>query len=133
VAEVEQYKNFIPYCTSSVVTSRTSAKRFTANLTIGIPPLLEESYESDVTLTSPTQVKSVSAHGNLFNYMESIWKFSPGPNGDPKSCTFDFYMSFEFRSLLHSQISQIFFDQGVRKIVDAFTAEAKRRYGPSSI
>jgi len=133
VAEVEQYKNFVPYCTSSIITSRNSAKRFTADLTIGVPPILVESYTSIVTLTAPTVVKSVCIRGSLFNHMETIWKFNPGPNGDPKSCIFDFHMSFEFRSLFHTQLSQVFFDQVVKKIVDAFSAEAKRRYGPSSI
>lgn len=133
VAAVEKYQNFIPYCTSSVVTSRTSSKRFTADLTMGMPPLFEESYTSLVTLTPPTLVKSVHVRGNLFNHMETIWKFSPGPNGDLKSCTFDFSMSFEFRSSLHTHLSQVLFDKVVNKMVDAFTAEAKRRYGPPSI
>lgn len=132
VAEVENYQNFIPYCTRSIVTSRASSKRFTADLTMGIPPLLEETCTALVTLTSPTLVKSVYVRGNLFNFMETIWKFSPGPNGDPKSCTFDFSMSFEFRSPLHTHLSQILFDKVVEKMVDAFSAEAKRRYGPHS-
>ncbi|EFX64857.1 hypothetical protein DAPPUDRAFT_219494 [Daphnia pulex] len=133
VAEVEKYKHFVPYCLNSVVTSQTSAKRFTADLTIGFPPLLVENYTASFMLTSPTLVKSVYIRGNLFNHLETIWKFSPGPSGDPKSCTFDFYMSFEFRSLLHTQLSQMFFDNVVNKITDAFSVEAKRRYGPPSI
>lgn len=132
VAEVEHYNKFVPYCKSSIVTSR-SAGHLRAELSIEFPPLLLESFTSSVMLTPPNLVKSVCTEGKLFNHLQTIWRFSPGLKGNPKTCMTDFSVSFEFRSVLYSQISQIFFDQVVKQMVNAFTSEARRRYGPSSL
>jgi len=131
VADVEKYKNFVPYCKSSVVTSRT-ATHLRADLVVGFPPLVE-SYTSSVLLTKPNLVQSVCTEGNLFNHLLTVWKFSPGLKGNSKTCLLDFSISFEFRSAIHSQLSHVFFDEIVKKMVNAFLVEARKRYGPASI
>lgn len=45
----------------------------------------------------------------------------------------DFQVDFQFRSVLHSNISGIFFDQVVNTMVGAFLARAKALHGPESI
>lgn len=65
--------------------------------------------------------------------MITNWRFSPGLKTTPKSCLIDFYVSFEFRSAFHAQIANIFFNEVVKSMANAFYKEAIHRYGPETI
>lgn len=130
VSRVEFYRDFVPWCTQSRVTAR-SPKALTAFMQVGFPPIVE-SYTSHVTLARPTLVKSVCSDGRLFNHLETIWRFEPGLEDNPKTCTLDFKVSFEFRSRLHSHLAQMFLDEVVRQMTRAFLNRAATLYGKQS-
>lgn len=131
VADVDNYKSFVPYCNKSLVYQRTesSAK---ADVVVGFPPLCE-AYTSNLTMQRPNLVKAECFDGRLFHYLQNYWGFSAGLKDVPNSCVIDFRVTFEFKSALHSQLSQIFFDLIVQQMESAFVREAQRRYGGASI
>lgn len=131
VSDVEKYNTFVPFCKKSHVYARKPGS-LKADLIIGFPPL-NESYTSNVTLVKPSLVKAECVDGRLFNYLLTAWQFSPGLKDIPQSCVIDFMVAFEFKSVLHSQLSNLFFDQIVKQMEYAFIAEAGNRFGPPSI
>ncbi|XP_065369141.1 coenzyme Q-binding protein COQ10, mitochondrial [Calliphora vicina] len=131
VSDVKNYYKFVPYVKKSHVHSNHS-NGFKADLIVGFPPL-NEIYTSNVTLKCPNLVTSECKDGRLFNYLLNEWRFSPGLKDIPQSCVLDFKVSFEFKSLLHSNIANLFFDLICDQMENAFITEAKKRYGVASI
>uniref|UniRef100_A0A8D8LY09 Coenzyme Q-binding protein COQ10 homolog B, mitochondrial n=1 Tax=Cacopsylla melanoneura TaxID=428564 RepID=A0A8D8LY09_9HEMI len=131
VADVENYKTFVPFCKKSLVTFKSDEKLI-GSLTIGFPPIVE-SYTSHVTLDKPKLVKANCFDGKLFDHLVTMWRFHRGLEDVPQSCVIDFYVSFEFKSLLHSHLAHMFFNELVRQMEKAFFNEAQVRYGKPTI
>ncbi|XP_055837926.1 coenzyme Q-binding protein COQ10, mitochondrial [Episyrphus balteatus] len=131
VADVKNYYQFVPYVKKSHVHSQRG-ENFRADLIVGFPPL-NEKYTSNVTLEEPKLVQAVCKDGRLFNYLLNEWRFSPGLKDIPQSCVLDFKVLFEFKSIIHSNIANLFFDLICDQMESAFQTEAQRRFGPPSI
>ncbi|XP_037544682.1 LOW QUALITY PROTEIN: coenzyme Q-binding protein COQ10 homolog, mitochondrial [Nematolebias whitei] len=126
VANVDEYQHFVPWCKKSrMMTGPNGAMR--AELEIGFPPITEQ-YTSELTFVPNHQIRAVCTDGSLFSHLETIWRFTPGAKDPSGSCKVDFFVSFEFRSLLHSQLACVFFDQVVKQMVGAFESRAAARY-----
>ncbi|BBC78644.1 ubiquinone-binding protein [Acetobacter orientalis] len=122
VADVARYPEFLPWCASAQVRSRT-ATELVADLTVGFGPF-RESFTSRVTLDCPTYI-TVRYERGPFRYLKNIWKFTP----DPKGCLVEFYVDFEFRSKILQAAIGVVFGEAVRLMVSAFIKRAKDIYG----
>ncbi|XP_004930445.1 coenzyme Q-binding protein COQ10 homolog A, mitochondrial isoform X2 [Bombyx mandarina] len=131
VSDVGSYNKFLPWCKKSIVLKETPGN-LKADLIIGFPPI-NESYTSNVTLVKPHLVKAECSDGRLFHHMLTLWRFSPGLKREQQSCVVDFQITFEFRSAIHSHLSNLFFDQVARQMEGAFIKEVGRRNGPATM
>lgn len=124
VADVDQYSRFVPWCKKSrMMKSRDGEVR--AELEVGFPPFFER-YVSELSFVPNHQVKAVCRDGTLFRHLETVWRFSPGP--EPNSCHVDFYISFEFKSLFHSHLAGVLFEETAKEMVAAFESRAASLY-----
>lgn len=120
VQDVDKYCEFVPWCKKSqVLIDKGKIKR--AKLEVGFTKV-NEKYNSTVTCIKPHLVKAVCTDGVLFNSLVCIWRFAPGKN--PPSCVIDFQVSFEFRSLIYTQLANMVFNEIVKTMIDAFEKRA---------
>lgn len=131
VSDVENYKQFVPFCKRSDVSKRTK-DYLRGELEIGFPPIVE-SYTSHVTLDQPRLVMAECKDGKLFDHLTTTWKFGPGLKNKKRTCVIDFHVDFQFKSVLHSQLAHMFFNELVRQMESAFFLEAERRFGSASL
>ncbi|KAM6312384.1 coenzyme Q-binding protein COQ10 homolog A, mitochondrial-like [Podargus strigoides] len=129
VANVGEYRLFVPWCSRSAVLARRGPV-LRAELEVGFPPLLER-YVSEVVLSS-RQIRAVSRDSRLFRHLETLWRFEPGLPGRADTCLLHFSVSFEFRSALHARLARLFLDEVAKQMVSAFEARAEALFGPQA-
>jgi len=138
VVDVDQYKYFVPWCQSSKIISKPKPGLMTADLQVGFQ-MFSETYTSRIECVPGKLVKVEAIQSSLFNHLVNEWRFKPGP--EPSSTWLDFLVDFQFRSSLYQSASGLFFDEVVKKMVEAFenrcmdiysrTPRHTRHIGPS--
>lgn len=119
VSDVSQYAQFVPWCKQSTVLTRLDAKHMTAELQVGFQ-VFSERYLSHVTIESPKRVIAISKQTQLFDHLRSEWNFSPS-SSDPQNATWvTFAIEFQFKSALYNEVSELFMQEVVKKMVKAF-------------
>lgn len=116
IQDVDEYSQFLPLCTHSKVTSRSSdARSFEATLTVGFPPLFRETYVSQVTLKPEIYtIETNSIQSKLFESLKSRWKLTERANNQ---CEVDFWVEMTVRDpLISATLDQVLRHVAVQQV-----------------
>lgn len=122
VAGVEFYPQFLPWCLASRITKR-EGDVFYADLIIGYK-MVREKFTSRVTALKPDHIHVEYLSGPM-KYLSNHWRFID--NGD-KTTTIDFYVDFEFKNPVFQKLMGMFFNEAVKRMVEAFEERANDLY-----
>jgi coenzyme Q-binding protein COQ10 len=123
VSDVEKYPDFLPWCIALRVRSR-EVNMINADMIIGFK-VFREKFSTRVTLNPPRRI-DVEYLDGPFKYLNNHWIFKPIDDG---ACEIDFYVDFEFKSILLQKAIGAVFNEAVQKMINAFEARAHRIYG----
>jgi len=125
VADVENYPQFLPWCSAIRVNSR-EGNVITADMVVGFK-FFRETFTTRVTMNrsaKPCRIDVEYLNGP-FRYLNNHWIFESHAEG----CAVDFFIDFEFRSkILQTAIGAVF-NEAVKKMVTAFEKRANEIYG----
>ncbi len=127
VADVEKYPLFLPMCESIVVREREATPqgtRLIATMGVGYGTL-RESFTSRVTLLPIEHRIVVEYLDGPFSHLENRWGFVPAAQG----ADVDFWISYEFRSVMLGMLMGAVFDKAFRRFIAAFEQRAGVVYG----
>lgn len=132
VAAVDTYQDFAPWCVASRINSWEGENVFYADLVVGYK-MFREKFSSKVMLSAPSDdapgaIDIEYMHGPL-KHLRNHWRFIREPDG---SCLIDFSVEFEFKNIALQGLSQVFFQEVIRRMVDAFEQRAAQIYGPKN-
>ena len=123
VSDVEKYPEFLPWCVGIRLKERTS-EHITAEMMIGYK-MFREKFSCRVELKSHNRIDVVYEDGP-FKYLNNHWIFIDEEDG---TCTVDFFVDFEFKSMLLQKVIGVVFNEAVKIMVRAFEKRADNIYG----
>lgn len=126
VADVETYPDFIPHCDRMEVRRSADAPqiRFDARMHISFGPIAQ-AYTSRIEVDTEACTLRARAVDGPFSHLDSIWRFTE--TGQGTAIRFD--IDFAIANPLLRAVAEPAFAAKQEEIIDAFVAEAHRRYG----
>lgn len=128
VADVEAYPQFLPLCEGLRVESRETSGETTviiAMMSVGYKTI-SENFRTRVTLTPSAPSILVEYLDGPFSRLVNRWRFLPAAAGSDV----DFYIDYEFRSVMLGMLMGALFDKAFRRFSEAFEDRARVVYGP---
>jgi coenzyme Q-binding protein COQ10 len=126
VADMKSYPQFIPNCAAMDVQPDRTAKGDVrlARMTLSFGPITQ-GYTSRVVLDPDQGTIDARATDGPFSHLVSHWQFEPEGSGT----RVHFDINFKISNPLIAAVAEPAFAAKQREIMDAFMAEADRRYG----
>ncbi len=123
VSDLETYPHFVPNCSAMAVSNREGGQ-CDALMHISFGPV-SQSYTSRVNVDEAALSVHSRALDGPFSYLDSKWDFIPEGQGTRIKLRIDFKIS----NPLIGALAEPAFAAKQGEILDAFMAEAQRRYG----
>jgi coenzyme Q-binding protein COQ10 len=131
VADVERYPQFLPLVDGLRVLRREQqdpATVLTATMSVGYKAI-RETFGTRVTL-KPNDLLIVAHYlDGPFRQLENRWQFPAATRNGVSGTDIDFYITYEFKSMMLGMLVGAMFDQAFRKFTSAFEARARVVYG----
>lgn len=122
VNAIENYAEFLPYCSESVVHHRDEDE-VQATLVIGAAGMSKSfTTRNRLQLNKMIEIRLVDGP---FSHLEGFWRFDETDKG----CIISFDLEFEFAGRMFSMLLGPVFEQVTDKMVDAFCDRAGAVYG----
>jgi coenzyme Q-binding protein COQ10 len=132
VADVERYPEFLPLCEALTVSKRGregDKSTLICEMVVGYQALRESFTSRVVVDPASLQVLAGSVPeypSGPFRHVENRWSFADAPGG----CDVQFFISYEFKSLMMQMLVGSLFDRVFRRYTQAFEERAQVVYGP---
>jgi len=124
VADVARYPEFLPWCVGARIREETP-EMLLADLMIGFK-MVRERFSSRVWLDRSAKRIDVEYINGPFRELKNHWTFHPTAEG---GCRIEFFLEFEFSSLMLQKLIGMLFHEAVRRMVSAFETRARQLYG----
>ena len=125
ILDINDYKNFLPWCKNSIVHSikeNSKHKIILADLEIGYK-FFSDTYSSKVILDKKkSSIKVISTKGPL-SKLENYWIIK---NLSKNECLVDFYIDIELKNPMLNIMLHKFFEIGFEKILNSFEERAEK-------
>lgn len=122
VNNVEQYAEFLPYCSQALVHHRDEDE-VQATLVISAAGMSKSfTTRNRHQINKMIEIRLVDGP---FSHLEGFWRFDDVPEG----CKISFDLEFEFAGRMFSMLLGPVFEQVTDKMVDAFCDRAESLYG----
>ncbi len=127
VADVETYPEFLPLCERLTVTRREQqGDTEILDAAMGIGYLtFRETFSTRVTLRPADNAIDVTYLDGPFSILDNRWRFIPSDTGS----TVDFFINYEFKSVMLGLLMGAMFDTAFRRFAEAFEDRARVVYG----
>jgi ribosome-associated toxin RatA of RatAB toxin-antitoxin module len=126
VTDVDQYKNFLPWCHHSQVLKMT-VHEMDAEVGIGMAGIKQ------VFVTHNTHVQDREVHMQLvqgpFSKLDGTWTFEPVGTPGERACKVTLSLEYGFASNTLATVVGPIFDKIAASMVDAFVKRAEQVYG----
>jgi coenzyme Q-binding protein COQ10 len=127
VVDVESYPQFLPWCKNAQISKHISPSNFQAELLINFKNIFEK-YTSDVVFlqksTSEYFVEAKAIKGP-FKSLVNQWKITEIGH---KKTQVEFFLEFEFNSILLGKMLSAIFSSATQKMMNAFENRALTLY-----